>query len=90
LPSNIRMDLALYEGIRGTLKLTDTGLFFSSRKKNSFSLELDKIKKVSFLMTAITTSTLYINEKEIVVCRAHLWASDIIKLKPDIQSSYND
>ena len=85
MPNNsIRMDLALYEGIKGTLKLTDSGLFFTSRKKNSFSLDLDKIEKVSFLMTALTTSTLYINEKEIIVCRAHLWAADIRKLRPGI------
>ena len=85
MPNNsIRMDLALYEGIKGTLKLTDSGLFFTSRKKNSFSLDLDKIEKVSFLLTALTTSTLYINEKEIIVCRAHLWAADIKKLKPGI------
>jgi len=85
LPNNsIRMDLALYEGIKGTLKLTENGLYFTSRKKNSFSLDLDKIEKVSFLMTALTTSTLYINEKEIIVCRAHLWAADIRKLKPGI------
>ncbi|MCL4340514.1 MAG: hypothetical protein M1431_00235 [Candidatus Thermoplasmatota archaeon] len=85
MPNNsIRMDLALYEGIKGTLKLTDSGLFFTSRKKNSFSLDLDKIEKVSFLLTALTTSTLYINEKEIIVCRAHLWAADIRKLRPGI------
>ncbi|MHB1470867.1 MAG: hypothetical protein ACYCSA_09600 [Thermoplasmataceae archaeon] len=82
--SIIRMDLALFEGIKGTLKLTDSGLFFISRKKNSFSLDLDQIEKVSFLMTALTTSTLYINEKEIIVCRAHLWAADIRKLKPGL------
>ncbi|WP_393971324.1 hypothetical protein OXIME_001597 [Oxyplasma meridianum] len=82
--SSIRMDIALYEGIKGTLKLTDNGLYFTSRKKNSFSLELDKIEKVSFLKTALTTSTLYINEKEIIVCRAHLWAGDIRKLKPEL------
>jgi hypothetical protein len=85
LPNNsIRMDLALYEGIRGTLKLTENGLFFVSRRENSFSLELDKIWKLSFLKTALTTSTLYINEKEIIVCRAHLWAADIRKLRPGI------
>lgn len=84
--SIIRMDLALFEGIKGTLKLTDSGLFFISRKKNSFSLDLDQIEKVSFLMTALTTSTLYINEKEIIVCRAHLWAADIRKLKPGLPS----
>ena len=82
--SIIRMDLALFEGIKGTLKLTDSGLFFISRKKNSFTLDLDQIEKVSFLMTALTTSTLYINEKEIIVCRAHLWAADIRKLKPGL------
>lgn len=82
--SIIRMDLALFEGIKGTLKLTDSGLLFISRKKNSFSLDLDQIEKVSFLMTALTTSILYINEKEIIVCRAHLWAADIRKLKPGL------
>ncbi len=82
--SIIRMDLALFEGIKGTLKLTDSGLLFISRKKNSFSLDLDQIEKASFLLTALTTSTLYINEKEIIVCRAHLWAADIRKLKPGL------
>jgi hypothetical protein len=83
--SSIRMDLALYEGTKGTLKLTGTDLVFTSRKKNSFSIELEKIEKLSFLLTALTTSTLYVNDKEIIVCRAHLWAADIRKLKPGIQ-----
>ena len=82
--SSIRMDLALYEGTKGTLKLTEKDLIFTSRKKNSFSIEIEKIEKLSFLMTALTTSTLYVNEKEIIVCRAHLWAADIRKLKPGI------
>jgi len=82
--NSIRMDLALFESKKGTLKLTDKTLTFTSRKDNSFSLEIDKIEKLSFLKTALTTSTLYINDKEIIVCRAHLWAADIRKLKQDI------
>ena len=82
--NSIRIDLALYEGKKGTLKLTDRELIFTSRKNNSFSIDIEKIEKLSFLMTALTTSTLYINEKEIIVCRAHLWAADIRKLKPGI------
>lgn len=77
----IRVDLALFEGKKGTLKLTDKLLTFTSRKDNSFSLEIERIEKLSFLKTALTTSTLYINEKEITVCRAHLWAADIRKIK---------
>ncbi len=83
MPNNIRIDLAFYENTKGTLKLTENGLVFTSRKNNSFSLELSKIEKVSFYKTALTTSTLYVNEKDIIVCRAHLWAADIEKLKPN-------
>lgn len=82
--NSIRMDLALFESKKGTLKLTDKYLTFISRKDNSFSLEIEKIEKLSFLKTALTTSTLYVNEMEITVCRAHLWAADIRKIKQDI------
>ena len=76
----IRMDLAFFNGKKGTLKLTTRSLEFKSWKGESFSLSIGGINDVSFHKTATTTSTLYINKMEIIVCRAHLWAADIKKL----------
>lgn len=75
--SYIRLDLAIYDGMRGTLKLTEKSLEFIPRKGKGFTIPVESIKKHSFIKTALTTSTLYVNEIEITVCRAHLWAADI-------------
>lgn len=75
--SYIRMDLAMIDGLKGTLKLTGTSLEFRSRKGESFSIDLTGLTKVAYRKTAMTTSLLYIENREITVCRAHLWAGDI-------------
>ena len=74
------MDLAIYDGMKGTLKLTDKSLDFVPKKGKGFTIPVGDIKKHSFIKTALTTSTLYVNEVEITVCRAHLWSADISRL----------
>lgn len=76
----IRMDLALIENRKGTLMLDFKGLTFTCRKGLNFSIPLSDIENVSFVKTSLKTSTLIVNEMEITVCRAHLWAADIKKL----------
>ncbi|MGC8516203.1 MAG: hypothetical protein ACP5OC_08760 [Thermoplasmata archaeon] len=78
--SYIRMDLAIYDGMRGTLKLTEKSLEFIPRKGKGFTIHVSDIRNHSFIKTALTTSTLFVNEIEITVCRAHLWSADISTL----------
>ncbi|MCL4340753.1 MAG: hypothetical protein M1431_01465 [Candidatus Thermoplasmatota archaeon] len=78
--SPVRMDLAFYNGKKGTLKLFPDSLEFTGWKGTSASWSIDQVQEVSFVKTATTTSTLYINGNEITVCRAHLWAGDINKI----------
>ena len=73
----LRMDLALIENRRGTLILDQENLSYTSKKGLNFILPLTNIRKISYVKTSIKTSTLIINEMEITVCRAHLWAGDI-------------
>lgn len=77
----IRMDLALIENRKGTLVLDNNGLSYTSKKGLNFSIPVTDIRNVSFIKTSLKTSTLIINEMEITVCRAHLWAADINNLK---------
>ncbi len=77
----IRMDLALIENRKGTLVLDNNGLSYTSKKGLNFSIPVTDIRNVSFVKTSLKTSTLIINEMEITVCRAHLWAADINNLK---------
>ena len=77
----IRMDLALIENRKGTLVLDNNGLSYTSKKGNNFSIPVTDIRNVSFIKTSLKTSTLIINEMEITVCRAHLWAADINKIR---------
>ncbi|GGM71777.1 hypothetical protein GCM10007108_07360 [Thermogymnomonas acidicola] len=74
------IDLALYKGSKGTLKLSERGLEFRG-KREQFSIPLERIERVSFKKTEFVTSTLYVNDIEITVCRAHLWAAKIRELK---------
>lgn len=76
----VRMDLAFFDGKKGTLKLFPDSLEFKGWKGTSASWNADQIMDVSFVKTATTTSTLYVNGDEITVCRAHLWAADIKKI----------
>lgn len=76
----VRIDMALIDGFKGTLKLTGTSLDFSSRKGKPFTMSLSEMKKIAFRKTSMTTSTLFVGDKEITVCRAHLWAADMKKL----------
>ena len=87
--SYIRMDLAIYDGMKGTLKLTEKLLEFTPKKGKGFTIQVYDIKKHSFIKTALTTSTLYVNEMEITVCRAHLWSADISKLLPSTKEKIN-
>ncbi len=75
------IDLALYKGSKGTLKLSERGLEFRGGKREQFSIPLERIERVSFKKTEFVTSTLYVNDIEITVCRAHLWAAKIRELK---------
>ena len=77
----IRMDLALIENRKGTLVLDNNGLSYTSKKGLNFSIPVTDIRNVSFIKTSLKTSTLIINEMEITVCRAHLWAADINKIR---------
>ncbi len=77
----IRMDLAFYGGKKGTLKLFEDSLEFAGWKGSSAIWDTASIKEVSFIKTATTTSTLFIDGNEITVCRAHLWAADINKIR---------
>ena len=80
----IRMDLALIENKKGTLVLDSSGLTYTSKKGLNFSILVCDIRNVSFIKTSLKTSTLIINEMEITVCRAHLWAADINNIRKDI------
>ncbi|MCL5803776.1 MAG: hypothetical protein M1306_00535 [Candidatus Thermoplasmatota archaeon] len=77
----IRMDLALIENRKGTLVLDNNGLSYTSKKGLNFSIPVTDIRNVSFIKTSLKTSTLIINEMEITVCRAHLWAADINNIR---------
>lgn len=77
----IRMDLALIENRKGTLVLDNNGLSYTSKKGLNFSIPVTDIRNVSFVKTSLKTSTLIINEMEITVCRAHLWAADINNIR---------
>lgn len=76
----VRIDMALVNGFKGTLKLTGSSLDFVSRKGESFALPLSEMRRIAFRKTSMTTSTLFVGDKEITVCRAHLWAGDMKKL----------
>ena len=75
----VRTDLAFLESAKGVLKLTYGELKFTPRKgmERAFSIPLNLIEELSFKKTSLETSKLYVNNLEITVCRAHLWASDI-------------
>lgn len=75
---NIRIDLAFYQGKKGVLKLSSERLSFTPHKNGDpVSVDLTNIRKLNFRKTATVTSTLFVNEMEITVCRAHLWYNDI-------------
>ncbi len=76
-----RIDLAIVDGERGVLTLTTNELTFSPRKGPPLTLKLEEIREFSYRKTALTTSILYVNDLEVTVCRAHLWAADIGELK---------
>lgn len=76
-----RIDLALVDGKRGVLTLTIDELTFSPRRGSPLSLKLGEIRELSYRKTALTTSILYVNDLEVTVCRAHLWAADIGELR---------
>ncbi|OWP54757.1 MAG: hypothetical protein B2I18_05910 [Cuniculiplasma sp. C_DKE] len=77
----VRVDLAILNDTKGVLKLTDEGLIYTPRKGNQIRVPIENIDHLSYKKTAMTTSTLYINDMQITVCRAHLWAADIKRLK---------
>jgi hypothetical protein len=79
--NNKRIDLALVSGKRGVLALSKDGLTFTPRRGTPFLIKISEIGSLSYRKTALTTSTLYINDLEITVCRAHLWAADIEGLR---------
>lgn len=73
-----RIDLALIDGQKGVLKLDEECLSFSGKKGKVIELPLKQIGNVKFLKTSLSTSTLYVDDLTITVCRAHLWAADIL------------
>ncbi|MCL4334613.1 MAG: hypothetical protein M1402_00735 [Candidatus Thermoplasmatota archaeon] len=77
----IKLDLALYGEQKGTLYLYSDRLSFKGRKGLSFDVPLNEMKKIAFHKTAFVTSTLFINDMEITVCRAHLWCQKIRELR---------
>ncbi len=77
---NIRMDLAFYLGKKGVLRLNSEKLTFTPHKGESVQVDLVQIQRISFEKTAMVTSTLFVNDMEITVCRAHLWYQDIVSL----------
>ncbi len=77
----VRIDLAILNDTKGVLKLTDVDLLYTPRKGDQIRVPIGNIEHLSYKKTAMTTSTLYVNDLIITVCRAHLWAADIRKLK---------
>ncbi len=77
----VRIDLAILNENKGVLKLMKSELVYTPRKGDQVKIPIGEINRLSFKKTAVTTSTLFVNDLVITVCRAHLWAADINRLK---------
>ncbi len=76
-----RIDLAFIDGQKGVLKLDSRSLKFNGKKGKVVDLPLESIQKVRFIKTSLSTSTLFVDDLVITVCRAHLWTADILEAK---------
>lgn len=73
------MDLAFMNDNKGRLFLFKDRLLFESRRGNAVFL-LDSIKKLAYEKKTFVTSTLFVNDLPITVCRAHIWAARMLEM----------
>ncbi len=77
------IDIAFIGDRKGSLTLYDDKLVFES-KKNVMEFPLHTIRKLNFEKKTFVTSTLFVNDTAITVCRAHIWNERIRLLNPGI------
>lgn len=75
----VMMDLAFIDDQKGRLFLYRDELVFQW-KKGELRFLLSEIRNLNFEKKTFVTSTLFINDIAITVCRAHLWAGRIREL----------
>lgn len=81
-----RIDLAFIDGQKGVLKLDSNFLSFKGKKGKNIDLRLENIGTVKFIKTSLSTSTLFVDDLVITVCRAHLWTADILQAKSSMNA----
>lgn len=75
----LMMDLAFIGDRKGRLFLYDDRLVFQA-KRDEKVIRLSDIQRVSFEKKTFVTSTLFVDDLPITVCRAHLWAGKMYGL----------
>ncbi len=73
------MDLAFMHDIKGRLFLYPDRLVFQSRKGDTV-FPIARIEKLAYEKKTFVTSTLFVNDVPITVCRAHIWAARMVDL----------
>lgn len=73
------MDLAFMNDIKGRLFLYHDRLVFQSRKMEKV-FPIAGIRKLAYEKKTFVTSTLFVNDVPITVCRAHIWAARMVDL----------
>ncbi|MEM0156436.1 MAG: hypothetical protein QXN26_00020 [Thermoplasmataceae archaeon] len=75
----VMMDLAFMNDIKGRLFLFNDRLVFESRR-DSAVFPITTIEKLAYEKKTFVTSTLFVNDLPITVCRAHIWAARMVDM----------